>query len=240
MNSSVLFRDLLKSWKSSIGFFLPPTIKPFFLVTVKTILQTYSILFEQLWPLITIAGIAQLGYMWFCIPSKLGCFFTWIIAHTLSMLIVFLMLLIIRPSIKAKALDYYRDYIPHFLLFWIVSLFFAYCNAPHCLSSPLFIFYMFFLLDTPFDLKNIFLNGWRSLKMIIFGLPYCGVVWIISSVFLAFSMIILSLPLMVLFQNIDVALQAAQFVIYFLFPVVYAWYANFYVKRVRDQFSLYF
>ena len=240
MDIALFLRDLLKSWKSSLEFFWPPAAKPFFLVYLKTVMQTYATLFEQLWPLITVAFIAQLAYMWFCIPSKIGCFAVWLLAHTLSMLMVFLMLLIIRPSIKAKTMQYYSDYIPHFLLFWTISLLYAFFNALHFLISPLFLFYMFFVLDTPFDAKNIVLNGWRALKMVMFGLPYCVIVWAVCAVFLALSMIILYVPLLMLFQKFDAVQHAAQFIIYLVLPVVYAWYSNFYVKRVRDQFSLYF
>lgn len=240
MAIALFLRDLLKSWKSSLAFFWPPALKPFFLVTLKAIIQTYSTFFEQLWPLITAAGIAQLAYMWFCLPSKIGCFLVWFCAHTLCMLMVFLMLLIIRPSIKAKTMHYYGDYIPHFLLFWAISLPYAFFNSLHFLYSPLFLFYMFFVLDTPFDAKNIVLNAWRALKMLFFGLPYCVIIWTISAVFLALCMIILALPLLMLFQKFDAVEHAAQFIIYLLLPMIYAWYSNFYVKRVRDQFNMYF
>ena len=113
---------LFQSWKESLSVFAPKNVKLFFLVNIKRILESYKFILLHVGWLILLTIAAEVWYnrysmihgqSYFLIIPLLGWFS-----------VFFLMYLIIRPSIKRKSFNYYKDYKKHFLSFIILSVLF--------------------------------------------------------------------------------------------------------------------
>lgn len=107
-----------RSWRDSLSLFLPKNAKLFFLVTLKTIIESYKIILRDLWWLFALSFGLELIYsryfpqnIIFCLAALLSWFIT-----------IFIMYLIIRPSMKRKEWEYYNDYWRYFFCFICFSV----------------------------------------------------------------------------------------------------------------------
>lgn len=233
---------LFESWKASLALFFPKNAHLFALVTLKRIAQSYSIIFRDLWWLIITAIVLEIMNVYYLYLATI-----WTVA-------IFIFYLIIRPSIKRKSWDYYKDYGKHSLLFIIMTLIFIF-NILYILIlfylvrvihinyfivhavlllpggfvylSPWLSFILLFLLDSPITFTNFFKSWVRGTKMVVYNYPFCFiVVGLLMLIAQAFSL---------LFYEINYYFIAAL-----ALPIGLCLWTNFYTKRLHDQFSLYF
>jgi len=168
----------------------------------------------------------------------------------------------LRPSVKRKTPAYFSDYKTHTillgLLFFIKAFLFQIIFRTGPFGADLFVLlmvfpfsivamtlFMLFYLDSRGGVLDLFWSWWRSLKMCIFGLPFCVVVSAIGYLvyfFAASTLLVLVNILPSIFSEKAVLLLSSimkHAVILLSVPVI-AMVANFYTKRLHDQFSLYF
>lgn len=107
-----------RSWRDSLSLFMPQNAKLFSLVTLKSILNSYRIIFKDLWWLLLLAWATGYGIKngWIgLIRGQLLQLFVWLI-------IIFIIYLIIRPSLPRKNWGYYGSKWPLFFYFVPLSL----------------------------------------------------------------------------------------------------------------------
>jgi len=247
--------QLIQSWKSSLKFFAPTNIKLFGLLALNTTVKTVSVWFRLFWPLFIVSIVADL------LPIPLiGLFAKFLLFMTLF--------LSVRPSVRKKNYFYFSRYKWHALiigvLFMLKTLGFQWMSGlnsqvadllvlswifPTSLVSIFVTPFMLFYLDSHGSFADFFWSAWRSIKMVFFGLPFfliivgafSAVFYVLLLVafrgFLPFSLFVRSLPagLLGLF-----GLSLVKHLLFILSVPAVAVYANFYTKRLHDQFNLYF
>ncbi len=136
-------KQFLASWLQSLKFFTPAHGKLFFLVTFKTIYESYVMLFKKFWWLFLICiGFDVLYKAYSC---SLGMFNgTCIISLLLWSVLGFVTFLTVRPSIALKNYDYYGNYFRHFLYFLVITY-----------SLLLFLFLLFVIDHLSFVLISL-------------------------------------------------------------------------------------
>ena len=108
----------MRSWLDSLTLFLPSKFKLFSLATLKGIVSAYRILFLYFWPLLLATALADYVFAQFFS----GHIFLSIVPLLLWLLFFFVVYLTVRPSIKLKNYNYYRDYPKYFLYFILFSI----------------------------------------------------------------------------------------------------------------------
>ncbi|TET06551.1 hypothetical protein E3J79_01805 [Candidatus Dependentiae bacterium] len=110
---------LLQSWKESLLIFKPTNFKLFFLVTVKSIWETYKILFRYFWWLILVLLTVPFH------RTALGL----LIMYMGPLLFTYIVVLIVRSSVSLKNWGYFGKYILSYYIIpflVIVLAFFSY------------------------------------------------------------------------------------------------------------------
>lgn len=117
--------NVLQSWANCLTLFKPASLKLFLLVTLKSIIETYTILFTRFWwavlifvvlVLVSSLNIATQESVWHSILLLL-------LLRLLTMVVMtFLLYLLIRPSVLKKNIEYIKGYVSHLLT---VLLFFS-------------------------------------------------------------------------------------------------------------------
>lgn len=92
-----------RSWRDSLSLFIPQNAKLFSLVTLKTILSSYKKILKDLWWLIALSAIVEYGIK--MTPSMVGLWH--LIPLLLWLCVIYIMYLIIRPSLPQKNWRYY-------------------------------------------------------------------------------------------------------------------------------------
>lgn len=102
--------------------------------------------------------------------------------------------------------------------------------------SPFIIVWIFFLLDSRVLLKEYLLSFWRALLMFIYNYPF----FLLS--YLAFRLLIaLPVPLYSLFvPNTSLALFGWLLLYLIAIPFYCCFIMSFYVKKLHEQFNIYF
>lgn len=117
---------------------------------------------------------------------------------------------------------------------------FPYCTCTLLVISPFLVFALMMNLDRH---QSIARSLWLSVKMVIYNLPFCIIGYALLLAFLyAFNSIIL-VPIISLLLHllgiIDYAVVKALLIctcrLMYVFPVCF--FANFYTKKVHDQFT---
>lgn len=252
---------LLRSWKDSLSLFLPSNFKLFFLVTVKCIVQVYKDLFKYFWWLILAVGIIDFWWLSFAIRTAdyfiihYGMYtLSIVIANSISTILLgiwllyyFVIYLTARPSLKPKGYEYYREYGIYFIYFILLSVIAGamrhmskvFSSGFHTFDlviylSPFLTFTILFLLDSDGRFSSACKSIWRGFKMWWYNLPFCitayTIFWLIS--YLLFWLVLQIFgPKSILLSPIVSAL---------LVPIPLTFLNNFYIKRLHDQFTLYF
>lgn len=112
---------LFQSWKESLSLVMGENAKLFSLVTIKTIFESYKTYFKHFWWLLLFSGaldIISARYFGTHGPFLVLPLVSWLIT-------IFGMYLVVRPSIKQKGLEYYKDNIKKFFSFALYSLSFS-------------------------------------------------------------------------------------------------------------------
>lgn len=245
-----------QSWKDSLSLFIPKNAKLFLLVTLKSILQSYKFILLHLGLLFALSAVLEMIYIRYFGPHS---FF--VIVPLLSWLItIFGIYLIIRPSIKRKGIEYYRNHIRYFFGFAFLTILFLFVCVASILflrllgtpaiiirgiqiffllsdlvpffACPLLCFIIFFYLDRPTHIKNLFLSCRRGVLMSAYNYPFCLTVYFF---FIACSLGLHYGALLLGANSLIVSLLTNL-----LLPIPICIFNNFYVKRLHDQFDLYY
>jgi len=132
-----------------------------------------------------------------------------------------------------------------FDVYWFITLFWL------TAASPVYIFFLLFFLDSNKRPKQFFLSFYRSFKMVIYNYPLC---WLLVMGFYCIGYIIyygmgLQMPSMAMQQSqavvwsreVEIILKSAiWFLKVVLAPIPICIFANIYIKKLHEQFDLYF
>jgi len=223
--------SLLQSWKESLLFLKPENIKLLLLVTVRTLYQSYKFFI-----LLFLLFVLFESNLWQFLLGVSAPFFG-IIQKILLVNLFFLFVLVARPSVKRKSAAYFLDYNCHFMIWALISFLvillrrgqdFAWLyKASGFAILPIGFFWILFWLDARCTIENLLLSLLQAIKMFVFNFPFCLLFFMIP--FFVFSLIKL-LVSGALFKYLEI----------FIFILYICFFTNFYVKRLHDQFHLYF
>lgn len=249
---------LLRSWKESLLIFIPKNFKLFLLVTLKSSVELYGNLIYFFWWLVLAAFVFLVGGHY---PAWATAGLMWhLIGDLLMISLVFVWFMLARPSVLPKGYTYFKHHIKKtavgficiYVLFNIVRS--ALLSLPTqmimrslltgAFLNPLYVYMRFrldfipFIVFPPFICAVLFyfdsdggLRSWllsiaRGLVMYLYNLPFC-----IVSMFLFF----LIWCILALFSY-----EFAWYLLWLFVPVVLSYFKIMYVKRLHDQFNLYF
>lgn len=239
---------LIESWMDSLHLLEPKNLQPFVMTTLKSILETYKLMFKNFWWLIV------LQLLCFVPPSlSISSLF---IAIVLQQILFCLTCIIARPSIVKKDLVYFRSHLYSFV--YIILLLLVSSAVESVFTSTIgkllpfsawTIFFILFFLDSEQNVRNFFLSAWRALKMIIFNFPLILCVHLVLCIFTAiiFSMVNLtSMGTVAFVWSIGASMQSLfsvglmyAIIMILLLPIGICTYAHIYTKKLHDQFALY-
>lgn len=213
---------LLQSWKESFTMLKPKNIKLLGLVTLKSFAQAYGILLHSFWWLLVLVIVIEAS----CYYPE--CFFTGVWSHYiikgLKLMLIASMCAIARPSITRKNRSYMMSCLFRCLLTAYLLL-----SLPMTLNfafGMILLFATFFYLDSYGSLQDTIFSIVRGCMMFLYNFPVC-----IVSVFVVFLMYKLIFTLFGIYST---------YLFILAMPFVLAWVKNIYVKRLHDQFSVYY
>jgi hypothetical protein len=254
---------LVQAWIDSLSLLKPKNLKLFLLVTLKSVTDTYKILLKYWWWLFGIIigcfvvsylrddsvmgirnfsvqdGLLVIDYSW---TEKLSA---WV-----YQVLLFATIVATRSSLEQKDCTYFRRYMIYFLLI-VPLLFIVPLKFWPTSMSPLYFFALLFFLDSPKRLLYLQkINGHRAcdllfsviraLKMIIYNFPLLLCIGLAIRIledtfgYLFISPLLVSgVPLFRIFRIFHIIGVA-------LLPVSVCLYTNIYIKKLHDQFDLYF
>jgi len=229
--------NLLQSWSNSLVLFKPAHLKLFLLVTLKSIIETYRLLFTRFWPLL-------LG--WLIIKSVIP--FNEVLQALVDFPMLFLLYLLIRPSMLKKDGEYIKGYGIHLLndmLFGILyTLIIVICAfgvstwlTMMAIQSMWAVipFYYFFFLDSDGRFSQTIRSMARAYKMMFYALPFVAVIHLIQFAFLYGTSIMLAHQYIPGFLHV-----LYRMLLVICMPLMGCFWNNFYIKNLHDNFDLYF
>ena len=235
---------LVQAWIDSLQLLKPKNFKLFVMVTLKSIVEAYKLLFKYFWWLIAIiimllfiapdyfASLVMRDVSNIALYAQING-----IAYLLYSFLFLAVCFITRPSIDKKDCKYLRSQYRKFFLcwfFWFVSFTLSAITGlliplfQLSAYSPLYIFMVLFFADSEGSIKNMFVSMWQSLKMIVYNYPL-----------LAIMGICFYLPHFILSQYILISPLVKMLIGILLLPIGICTYANIYIKKLHDQFDLY-
>ena len=229
---------LVQAWVDSVSLLKPKHLKLFALVTLKSIIDAYKVL---------------ANYWWWLFAIIIGCFAVpyvltdgvdvYVQAERVSQwayqVLLFAALVATRPSLFPKDCAYFRSNMPYFFIQAVFLVFVSYSFWPSAIT-PAYFFGVLFFLDSG---KNIFfydnkiritnndilMSWWRAFLMAVYNYPLLVIVGV------AFY-----LPVYVVYSYISFAPLLHNVIGAFLLPITVCTYTNIYIKKLHDQFDLYF
>ena len=220
---------LFQAWRDSVSLLKPKNLKLFVLVTLKSIIDTYKVLFFYWWwLLVIIIGCFIEPYIW--AMNSVTYAYLEIISFFAYQMLLFACLLATRPSLMPKDCAYFRSHTVYFAPIALILAFFPMLVWPNSLSLLYLLMVLFFLdSDKKILSKDWLLALWNSFIMFIYNYPLFFIVGIFfyAPVYCFYSYVYLTL----LMANIIGAL---------LIPIAVCAYTNIYIKKLHDQFDLYF
>jgi hypothetical protein len=221
---------LLRSWKESLLIYIPKNFKLFLLVTLKSAMQTYGYLIYHFWWLFLLVVLVDTGchYPECLLPGSLWLFLSMFI-KALFLLVVFMLS---RPSVELKSGHYIIEQLSKFGLGSLLLYIFFYILVTlikvlivGLVVIPIFVCILLFYLDTSGSLEDICLSLWRGIKMYLFNLPF----------FLLSAMVV-----SVIWYQVSLHSIYWKYIFFLFVPFVVSYFKNMYVKRLHDQFNLYY
>lgn len=252
---------LLQSWRDSLLIFVPKNFSLFFLVTVNNALRTYRHLLFYFWWLIIMQVLVQ-PFILFSLLAyvKVSPEMMHSVARGIQMVIASLWLsavyLCVRPSVLQKSIEYFSQYffsIPYligwtFLLFFLHSYFFIplIVKVPFALVIVGWIFWLyvisvavlfaFFLLDERITIVNALQALRRAVLMSWYNVP---ALLVVSGTLIGMWTL---LDLVRIGVHAGIVIDGIWQLITMLFfiPIMILFVCTLYIKKVHDQFVLYF
>ena len=255
--------QLLQAWKDSLTILRPKNLKLFCLVTLKSILSTYKTLISNFgWLLLSIA--IPLCFFTRSAEGIWGLFGVYVVFIWLS----YLIFLAARPSITRKDLAYFTGFKWHalwntLLYFYLIpalmAVFYGLLNfaffgnifGPQGAGMSIFVaiftlptlaiifsilmfisfFSLLFLLDSDGSIKSFGMSLVRGIKMFLYNLPFCLLFMIIFAILFGALVLLFGEFMGSSFNTIFIPL---------LLPVPLCFITNFYIKKLHEQFAVYF
>jgi len=231
---------LVQSWVDSLSLLKPKNLQLFMMVTIKATLEAYKLYFKYFWWL-----LFSLGGLFFIAPNyvasylirdmkALASYATILgVARLLYSILFLAICFATRPSIMQKNCMYFREQFGKFLLYWLM-IFSAIANkftGLFVLSSysVAYIFFVLFFADSDGGLKSFFLSLWNTLKMIVYNAPLL--------VIMGFAFYV---PMLIVCRLLFDSPLLTIIVKALLLPIGVCTYSNIYIKKLHDQFDLYF
>lgn len=235
---------LVQSWIDSLQLLKPKNFQLFAMVTLKSIIESYKILLRYVWYLL-LAAIASIFIPYF-IPSltpttlvaKVTDFDLLWFSYLLYTIWFLAVCFSTRPSIEKKDGAYFHHIFRHTWMCFVVLAALFWPSA----RSAWTIFTVLFVADSRGGIKQFFYSICNALKMVIYNYPLLcvfGLIFYLPSWLLRIAMLHyayeFSLP-------IDVYLLplCTNVIAMLLAPIIICTYTNIYIKKLHDQFDLYF
>jgi hypothetical protein len=239
---------LIQAWGDSLSLLKPKHLKLFLLVTLKSVVDTYKVLLKYWWWLFAIAILfygtifLQAGIITYIWANKIA-------DYLLYDILLFATLVTARPSLEQKNGAYFRRYMIYYLpilIYYLPMILLTVFFLPFGLLpitviiSPLYIFTVLFFLDSSKKLKDFAVPFFRALKMVVYNLPLLIIVGVILYLpQYIFSCINIS-PLLIAGITIRQMHAILNIFSVLLVPIALIPYINIYIKKLHDQFDLYF
>lgn len=230
------FRHKVASlWKESLLLLVN---KQFWLVTLKATKETYSMLLKKFWWLI-IGYLMLNGIPLFLKPSLIHNKLFLIASGMFWSFIVYMTLLIVRPSLYKKNYEYFSRYAFYYLLFSAISVVFFRSNHNF---SPFLTLLSFFYLDSNKKFWAIITSLNRAIKMVLYTLPFC----LVSCLFFFLLTIVCCVAVGTAFymasamNNFGLVATVVNNLIRCLMPLFLCLMNNLYSKQVHDHYDLYY
>lgn len=279
--------NLFPAWRDSLTLFQPKNFKLFFLVTLKTMGDTFKVWIKYFWwlPLIQLV----MPRIWLSLYGTTSFFSNPWLQVTASIFMGMLwfisILLAARPSVAIKNCAYFRSYIWRIIYilpisvlldvgteFLMSTVFYSYIGVPREITPGIvtaiilagimswsvkiyLIDYALFVLDTDGSVKQVCKSLFYAFKMVAYNYPFYIVVYIIDTS--------IKMAQYLLFRQItkwyysaatgmasvspepdSIGLQVIRYgdilIIALLMLFLYCFLINFYIKKLHDQFTLYF
>lgn len=226
--------QFLTSWRDSLLILKPDNAKLFGLVTANACVHTYRTICYFCLPFLfsLIISMSYTGTRWFLVPvaALLVCLFSFYLAA--------------RPSTLRKEGTYFLGYGKHliwfclFFIVWLTMMCVLYLLGVPCWNAllplyapllPVFSITVAFLCDSDAcSLRAAALSLYRGFLFVFYNVPICA---LLATVFIGIAQLLfILLP----------ATAAEIALVVMLWPVALCTYINLYVKRVHEQFYLYF
>jgi hypothetical protein len=269
---------LVQSWIDSLALLKPKNAQLFIMVTIKSIIEAYKIMFHYWWWLMGLLVACYILPIVLPTPIWITSLSVPIIPFLLYQMIFLAICFATRPSIMKKDWSYfgiqYKKIIIYWLslpiLMWVLLnpfgillthlVFYLTSISAYLLILPITIYWFFvglslsgsiflvlFFADSSGGPKNFLLSAWNALKMIIFSLPLLLIIGIFFQVSAALiSQLMLRVIARVisdensLAQALWIMFMVQNILASLLLPIGVCFYANIYIKKLHDQFDLYF
>lgn len=237
---------LVQSWIDSLNLLKPKNFQLFAMVTLKSIIEAYKLLIKYFWwivPTFILFVVALFFTLTYLYPSYYGSlkptpdltlawFYMPVGFYVIYLLLFLAVCFITRPSIAKKDCSYLQAQYKKIILYSFILAAFGASSL-----SAWSIFLVLFFLDSRGGPKNFLLSMWYALKMIIFNYPLLAIIgimlnlpiWLINVVYIYKYNQMFMLPVMI-YNGIAIL----------LLPIGICIYANIYIKKLHDQFDLYF
>jgi hypothetical protein len=137
-------------------------------VTLKTLLEVYSLLITQLW------WFLAMGVGIFMMKLQPVYYITWLVLWCLFLVVL------ARPSVEKKDFWYLAWQIPYG--FFVMALFFVswylWYLCPYIVFAavPYYIFFMFFMCDSNYSVPEMVRAPWRAAKLSLALAPIYAVI----------------------------------------------------------------
>jgi hypothetical protein len=249
---------ILQSWKESLSIYKPKNFKLFLLVTLKSALELFGNLIYFFWWLMLATFVFLVGGYY---PAWATAGMIWFfIGEFLLISLVYVWFMLVRPSVLPKGYAYFKQHIKKTAAGFVCIYFLFNFARIELLSlptqmiirsllsgaflNPLYVYMRFrldyipfivfppfvcavlFYFDSDGGVRSWFLSVARGFVMYIYNFPFCFlsmVMFFIIWCFFAF-----------------ISYEFSWYILWLFVPVVLSYFKTMYVKRLHDQFNLYF
>ena len=233
---------LVQSWVDSLTLLKPKNLQLFVMVTIKSIIEAYKLYFKYFWWAMLL--IAMCAVTPFFFQNQDYFFYNVQYKHVFFLISCWLYELLFlaacfstRPSILQKDSHYFYVQLKRIVLFWLFMPIFSWSSAAYYG----YIFTVLFFADSEGGPKSFLLSLWNALKMIVFNVPLLLILG--GIVYLSGWLGCQCLGWLVLAYNIPLYPQVfllCNLLGALLLPIGVCIYTNIYIKKLHDQFDLYF
>ncbi len=231
-----------ESWIDNLRALKPGNLGKLLLVTLKGAVESVRSLLFYLLGLLLLFGLKN--WLIKFLPVFLRCHAGLIYCIILGLL-CFNIVLSLRSSVKIKDLEYYLEYQKYLLPGSVII--FLFCLVDFYFDIKLFlipVLWLLFLTDSELNIKNFFVSAYRAILMLVANLP---LFLIIRFVLFGFINILKLSKLAIKYfvPNTTLALSGLGLIVFYIILYLVLTYfialvSKIYVKRVHEQFNLYF